>query len=103
MLPFLATARQAKRSAFLFSANIQKTVDKHTFFCYNNKAFADMAQQVEHILGKDEVIGSIPIISSSKTRRLICAVCGFSFSYNQKLKHNPRLESGIVHYFFRFP
>ena len=25
---------------------------------------ADMAQSVEHILGKDEVIGSIPIISS---------------------------------------
>ena len=66
MLPFLATARQAKRSAFLFSANIQKTVDKHTFFCYNNKAFADMAQQVEHILGKDEVTGSNPVISSSK-------------------------------------
>ena len=64
MLPFLATARQAKRSAFLFSANIQKTVDKHTFFCYNNKAFADMAQQVEHILGKDEVTGSNPVISS---------------------------------------
>ena len=67
MLPFLATARQAKRSAFLFSANIQKTVDKHTFFCYNNKAFADMAQQVEHILGKDEVTGSNPVISSIKT------------------------------------
>ena len=66
MLPFLATARQAKRSAFLFSANIQKTVDKHTFFCYNNKAFADMAQQVEHILGKDEVTGSNPVISSRK-------------------------------------
>ena len=57
-----------------------------------------MAQSVEHILGKDEVIGSIPIISSSKTRRLICAVCGFSFSYNQKLKNNPRLESGIVQF-----
>ena len=66
LLPFLATARQAKRSAFLFSANIQKTVDKHTFFCYNNKAFADMAQQVEHILGKDEVTGSNPVISSGK-------------------------------------
>ena len=30
-----------------------------------------MAQLVEHILGKDEVIGSIPI-SSSKTDRLAC-------------------------------
>ena len=36
-----------------------------------------MAQSVEHILGKDEVIGSIPIISSSKIRILLNAVCGF--------------------------
>ncbi len=27
-----------------------------------------MAQSVEHILGKDEVIGSIPISSSNKKR-----------------------------------
>ncbi len=27
---------------------------------------ADMAQMVEHILGKDEVTGSIPVISSKK-------------------------------------
>ena len=35
-----------------------------------NKRFernADMAQMVEHILGKDEVTGSIPVISSIKT------------------------------------
>ena len=79
MLPFLATARQAKRSAFLFSANIQKTVDKHTFFCYNNKAFADMAQQVEHILGKDEVTGSSPV-SSSKPRELLSSRGLFLFT-----------------------
>ena len=30
-------------------------------------ANATMAQLVEHILGKDEVIGSIPISSSKKT------------------------------------
>ena len=38
-----------------------KTYDKITF------ANATMAQMVEHILGKDEVIGSIPISSSKKT------------------------------------
>ncbi len=30
------------------------------------KQIADMAQLVEHILGKDEVIGSNPIISSKR-------------------------------------
>ena len=29
--------------------------------------FADMAQVVEHILGKDEVTGSSPVISSKRT------------------------------------
>ena len=38
-----------------------KTCDKITY------ANATMAQMVEHILGKDEVIGSIPISSSKKT------------------------------------
>ena len=28
--------------------------------------FADVAQLVEHILGKDEVTGSIPVVSSKK-------------------------------------
>ncbi len=28
-------------------------------------SFADVAQLVEHVLGKDEVIGSIPIVGSS--------------------------------------
>ena len=38
-----------------------------------------MAQLVEHILGKDEVIGSIPI-SSSKSRRVItCRFFAFAF------------------------
>ncbi len=31
------------------------------FLCYN----AHIAQQVEHVLGKDEVIGSSPIVGSS--------------------------------------
>ena len=37
-----------------------------------------MAQLVEHILGKDEVIGSIPI-SSSKIGKLTLADFSFSF------------------------
>ena len=44
-------------------------------FCYNNKAefvqpkqYANMAQLVEHILGKDEVPGSNPGISLKRRR-----------------------------------
>ena len=59
--------RRAERTACrIISIKIEKPVDKPIFFCYNNKAFADMAQQVEHILGKDEVTGSNPVISSRK-------------------------------------
>ena len=32
----------------------------------NKTAFAAMAQQVEHVLGKDEVTGSSPVSSSIK-------------------------------------
>ena len=32
---------------------------------------ADVAQLVEHILGKDEVTGSIPVVSSSNVKELI--------------------------------
>ena len=52
--------------------------DKFNFIYYNilalkfNICFADMAQMVEHILGKDEVTGSIPVISSIQTRQLPC-------------------------------
>ena len=38
--------------------------------------YADVAQLVECVLGKDEVVGSIPIISSTKTERL-CSVFVF--------------------------
>ena len=34
-------------------------------------ACADVAQLVEHILGKDEVTGSIPVVSSKKIIRSI--------------------------------
>ncbi len=33
------------------------------------KVSADMAQMVERVLGKDEVTGSIPVISSKKRRQ----------------------------------
>ena len=33
------------------------------------KAFADVAQLVEHTLGKGEVTGSIPVVSSEKQGR----------------------------------
>ncbi len=33
---------------------------------------ADMAQMVERVLGKDEVTGSIPVISSNKTLQMQC-------------------------------
>ena len=39
--------------------------------------FADMAQQVEHVLGKDEVTGSNPVISSitPQTCSVVFFVC----------------------------
>ena len=33
-----------------------------------NLCFAHVAQMVEHVLGKDEVIGSIPIVGSIESR-----------------------------------
>ena len=39
-----------------------------------------MAQMVEHILGKDEVTGSIPVISS-KNNDLLIFVGRFSFKF----------------------
>ena len=36
----------------------------HLPLAINNLFIADVAQLVEHILGKDEVTGSIPVVSS---------------------------------------
>ena len=44
----------------------KKPLTKHKTSVIITFANATMAQLVEHILGKDEVIGSIPISSSSK-------------------------------------
>ena len=42
--------------------------------------YATMAQQVEHILGKDEVVGSNPISSSRKASFWACFFA-FIFSF----------------------
>ena len=47
----------------------KKALDKCFFLVYNSFRYATMAQLVEHILGKDEVIGSIPISSSKKIKQ----------------------------------
>ena len=46
---------------------IRHAIDKSKILCYNSKGrYAAMAQLVEHILGKDEVISSNLISSSRK-------------------------------------
>ena len=45
-----------------FSVYILKSEKKYVLF--NMLNYADVAQSVEHILGKDEVTGSIPVVSS---------------------------------------
>ena len=50
------------------------TLDKAHKIYYNMFTNADMAQLVERVLGKDEVTGSTPVISSKKTPKL-----GFEF------------------------
>ena len=42
--------------------------------------FATMAQQVEHVLGKDEVTGSNPVSSSTNTADLFCGVFCLCFA-----------------------
>ena len=46
---------------------------------------ADVAQQVERVLGKDEVTGSSPVISSIKEKTRIVYAC---FFFNQTLADN---------------
>ena len=67
------------------SKNFEKGVDKGENICYNKQAFkrahkkttksAAMAQLVEHILGKDEVISSNLISSSNPTDSVGFLVC----------------------------
>ena len=53
--------------------NIEFLLDIVRALSYNNKVaniYAAMAQMVERVLGKDEVTGSNPVISSSAIRSL---------------------------------
>gem|GEM_PF-3883840 len=48
---------------------------------FTHPSLADVAQLVEHVLGKDEVTGSIPVIGSKITRVAIpppAVWCGIS-------------------------
>ena len=54
---------------------------KRAGYAHDKIQYAAMAQQVERVLGKDEVTGSNPVSSSNrKTARY----CGFSFHDRQK-------------------
>ena len=55
-----------------------------TYFC---SAIADVAQLVEHILGRDEVVGSNPIVSSK--RYFIIEVSLFLFCISVETKKLP--------------
>ncbi len=61
------TLSRKKREKYKKLQNLRKIhLDKQKNLCYNNnRSYAAMAQLVEHILGKDEVISS-NLISSSK-------------------------------------
>ena len=53
----------------LFLKNIEFLLDIVRALSYNNKVaniYAAMSQMVERVLGKDEVTGSNPVISSKK-------------------------------------
>ena len=60
--------------------NEVKIIDNRLKYQYNievpceraQKTCADVAQQVERVLGKDEVTGSSPVISSKRKTRNLC-------------------------------
>ena len=87
-----------KNKIFPFSQNFfQKAIDKRIFFCYNyircnQTTFAAMAQQVEHVLGKDEVTGSNPVSSSRKGLYLRKVLFPFAFRIKSS-KAIPRFRS----------
>ena len=55
---------------YFVKQNEQKIIDKCSNYQYNigSAWSADVAQQVERVLGKDEVTGSSPVISSIKQK-----------------------------------
>ncbi len=58
---FCAFVQNNSRSIYFVIFVLLITFCVHNFF----QIFADIAQQAEHILGKDEVSGSNPLISST--------------------------------------
>ena len=55
----------------------------YELFRINSEKYADIAQSVERILGKDEVTGSNPVISSMK--KDIPSGCPFSYAVGTDL------------------
>ena len=80
----LCKNQHQKSSRQNYSKNFSKPIDKSKSTWYNNivaiaeHKFADIAQLVEHILGKDEVISSTLIISSSEDGSLDRPLLRFS-------------------------
>ena len=60
----------------------------------DKRIFAAMAQQVEHVLGKDEVTGSNPV-SSSKNDKPRFVVFLFIFTLNQSIIIKQGNPSGL--------
>ena len=64
------------------------TIDKQVKTIYNKKSqntkYATMAQEVEHVLGKDGVTGSNPV--SSSTMRTSFGKSFLSFATNWRMK-----------------
>ena len=64
----------------------------------SGRHFADMAQVVERVLGKDEVGGSSPPISSKKIQSALCRL--YFFNTNQRLEP-PTLYSYMLKLFIK--
>jgi hypothetical protein len=59
--------RRPRAASPFFEAAINTVTSTQKHFA----EFAHVAQLVEHVLGKDEVTGSIPVMGSSRARRKI--------------------------------
>ena len=77
---FATCGKLRTRSRGIHVFQIQNVYAKHHTILSKYCMFADMAQQVEHVLGKDEVTGSNPVISSKK-RQLLMSCLFFSLGF----------------------
>ena len=72
-------------------------IDKSKILCYNSKGrYAAMAQLVEHILGKDEVISSNLISSSNPTDLVGFLVCRGKICESEKPTIARRLFYSVI-------